>query len=135
MVRTFFLQMFRVWNIFSTLKRLFNRSKQNEFIFKIDWWMSMIFSKNLFLFYFLFFLNSFSIAIQIATVWFTCFSLHFSGKRFRVRKLFSFTLNFKYTIFCGICSLFILCLKWLFRKCVTYVLQSFTKYLRVTHLK
>ena len=58
------------------------------------------------------------------------FSLYFSGskylinlrRQFRVRKTFSCTWNFPYTSFCGICSLLILCLKWLFRKCATYVL-------------
>ena len=53
------------------------------------------------------------------------FSLRFSGskfltnlRQFGVRKIFS------YTRFCGIYSLFILCLKLLFRKCVTYVVGS-----------
>ena len=52
------------------------------------------------------------------------FSLRFSGSKFlmnlrqqfRVRKSFSCTKNFSCTSFCGICSLFILCLKLLFRK-------------------
>ena len=58
------------------------------------------------------------------------FFLRFSGskflinlrRQFHLRKIFSCTLNFSYTSFCGICSLFILCLKLLFRKCTAYVL-------------
>ena len=58
------------------------------------------------------------------------FSLRFSGskfwinlrRQFRVRKIFSCTYNFSNTRFCRICSLFILCLKLLFRICVNYVL-------------
>ena len=58
------------------------------------------------------------------------FSLRFSGRKFlinlrrqlRVRKIFSCAQNFSYVSFCGICNLFILCLKLLFWKCVTYVL-------------
>ena len=52
------------------------------------------------------------------------FSLHFPGskflinlrRQFRVRKIFPCTYFFLYTSFCVICSLFILCLKLLFRK-------------------
>ena len=57
------------------------------------------------------------------------FSLRFSGskflinlrRKFRVRKIFSCTSSFSCTRFCEIYSLFILCFKLLFRKCVTYV--------------
>ena len=56
------------------------------------------------------------------------FSLRFSGSKFLInlRRQFracgicSCTQNFSYTSFCGICSLFILCLKLLFQKCVTF---------------
>ena len=67
----------------------------------------------------------------VYVVFFVCFFLlRFSGskflinlrRQFHVRKIFSCTLNFSYTSFCGICSLFILCLKLLFRKCTAYVL-------------
>ena len=58
-------------------------------------------------------------------------SLRFSGSKFLinlrrlflVHNFFSCTWNFSYTSFCGICGLFILCLKLLFQKCVTYVLR------------
>ena len=58
------------------------------------------------------------------------FTLRFSGSKFlinlqqqfRARKIFSCTWNFSYPSFCGIWSPFILCLKLLFWKCVTYVL-------------
>ena len=54
------------------------------------------------------------------------FSLRFSGskflinlrRQFRVPKICSCTWNVPYTSFCDICSLFILCLKFLFRKCL-----------------
>ena len=67
---------------------------------------------------------------------FYMFSLRFSRSKFlinlrpqlRVSKSLLCTLNFLYTSFCGICSLFILCLKLLFRLCVTYYLGcSFTE--------
>ena len=54
-------------------------------------------------------------------------SLRFSGRKFliilrrqiRVRKIFHTQ------VLAGFCSLFILCLKLVFRKCVTYVLGYF----------
>ena len=64
------------------------------------------------------------------------FSLRFSGskflinlrRQFRVRKICSCTSNFPYTSFCEIWSLFILCSKLVFWKCLTYVLGcSFSK--------
>ena len=57
------------------------------------------------------------------------FSLRFAGskflinlrRKFRVRKIFSYTSSFSCKRFCEIYSLLILCFKLLFRKCVTYV--------------
>ena len=64
------------------------------------------------------------------------FSLRFSGSKFLINSRWQFRVRefFSYTSFCGIGSLFILCLKFLFRKCVTYVLGcSFIKFCSLTH--